>query len=602
MDEKGDTVNMNRLTGEKSLYLRQHASNPVDWYPWSAEALERAKREDRPVIVSIGYSACHWCHVMERESFEDPETARIMNENFVCIKVDREERPDIDSLYMKAVQALTGQGGWPLTVFTTPEGEPFFGGTYFPPHDRNGLPSFKKVLMAVVDIYRDRRERVTDTAKELKQALKKYAAPAGGEAVGPDLLERAFESGRIFFDPLYGGFGSRQKFPYPMFLSFLLLYMKRTGSEDASFIITKTLDAMAKGAMYDHLGGGFHRYTVDRAYRVPHFEKMLYDNAQLTSLYALAFREFKRPLYRKVVEETVEYLLREMRSDEGGYFASQDADTEEGEGAYYLWSADEVKKILGQGAGDFTRYFPITEEGDYEGRNTLWMDPDADAPVPGSVEEMKKRLFEARMSRKGPQRDSKIITGWNGLVISAFVQAAYALDREELVEEAALCARFILEHLRDPGGRLLRHYAQGASNVRARLEDHALLGIGLVTLYEATGESLWLDKARELAAAVKTLFYDENKRLFFDAGSDEEPAFIRERNLFDNDLPCGNSAAADLFHRLFLLTGEEELLGLARQVFGSVDGLGEGALSHGNFLYTLERDLESESPVLFAGS
>ena len=592
---------MNLLKDEKSLYLRRHASNPVDWHPWSEDTLERARREERPLILSIGYSACHWCRVMERESFEDPETARIMNENFVCVKVDREERPDLDSLYMKAVQTLTGQGGWPLTVFATPEGVPFFGGTYFPPEDRYGLPSFKKVLLAMADIYRNKRERVDETARGLREALEKLSACRAG-SIGPGILDGAFENARVFFDPAFGGFGNRQKFPYSMFLAFLLLYWKRTGSADAAYILKKTLDGMAGGAMYDHIGGGFHRYTVDSSYEVPHFEKMLYDNAQLVRLYAMAFEEFRDPLYRKVTEETVEYLLREMRSEEGGFFASLDADTEEGEGAYYLWSAGEVRDLLGEGADLFMDYFSITEEGNCEGKNTLRVNGEIEDADPAAIEGMKKRLFEARLERKGPERDTKIITAWNGLLISAFCAASKALDRGDLLDHAAGCARFILERSRDSGGRLLRHYAGGGSPVKGRLEDHALLSTGLLSLHEATGEGFWLDGALDIASSIRRLFHEGDKRLFFDVGTDDEQTFLRERNLFDNDLPCGNSATADLFLKLFRLTGDRELGDLSRSILLSVEDLKEAPLTQGNFLYVLEQDLGGGRRVIFEDS
>lgn len=586
---------VNRLINEKSPYLKQHAMNPVDWYPWSDEALERAKREDKPIILSIGYSTCHWCHVMERESFEDEDTARLMNDGFVCIKVDREERPELDSLYIKAVQAMTGHAGWPLTVFITPDGVPFYGGSYFPPEDSFSLPSFKKVLKAVSEAYRERKQKIEFVTGDIEEVLKGRRAQAP-VSPGPEVSDAAFDAGRVFFDPVSGGFGRTTKFPHSMFLKFLLKYHGRTGIKEALYIARKTLSSMAEGGIYDHVGGGFHRYSVDERWDIPHFEKMLYDNALLTEAYCLAYEKTGIGLYKDAALETVDYMLRDMRDAGGGFYAAEDADVEGEEGAYYLWGYDEIASVLGaDGAKKFTKSFAVTEEGNYEGKNVLRMNLGLDMSkgLSKEMKDMKAALLAARRGRTPPDKDRKIITAWNGLAIASLVQAAMTFGDKNLADGAKTCAKFILSSLRD-NGRLMRYYLDGRSGVKANIEDYALFAGGLLSIYESSREDVWLDEARALAKSMVELFRDPSDGLFYDTGRDQERLFIRERDLFDNDVPSGNSAAALLFIRLAKTTGEASYREISESILKSVEGLGEEALSYGNFLVALEELLEEK--------
>lgn len=591
--KRHDPVSGNRLKGEKSPYLLQHADNPVDWYPWGEEAMGRARAEDKPLLVSIGYSSCHWCHVMERESFEDGETARLMNENFVNVKVDREERPDVDRLYMKAVQAMKGQAGWPLTVFVTPEGEPFYGGSYFPPEDVPGLPSFKKVLKAVSEAYAKDRGMVGSMAEDIKRALSREARPRPVE-LSPEISDEALRAAGVFFDPVGGGFGTGAKFPHAMFLKFLILYYNRTGRSGAASMVKDTLAAMAFGGVYDHLGGGFHRYAVDDMWEVPHFEKMLYDNALLVDLYALFYDRTGAEFFRDVASESAGFLMREMRSPEGGFYASLDADSPGGEGAFYVWTLDEVKQALGPEDGSrFARYFSVDEEGNYEGANTLRVARDlrdCRKPLPLEIKALKRRLLQARARKSRPGTDGKVITAWNALVIKALVQASKSLSRPDLLEAASRCARFLLDNLRDENGRLLRYYLNGAAGVKATLEDYAIFAGALLSLFEATGREAWLGEAAELAGSMVELFHDlsEGEGLFFDTGRDQEELFLRERDTRDTDLPSGNSAAADTLLRLWMFTRDEQYRELAEGILASTPGITEEPVYHGDLLCVLE--------------
>ena len=581
---------LNHLKGQKSPYLKQHAGNPVDWYPWCREAFEKAGSEDRPLIISIGYSSCHWCHVMERESFEDEETARIMNENFVNIKVDREERPDLDSLYIKAVQAMTGHAGWPLTVFATAEGVPFYGGSYFPPEDSFGMPSFKKVLLAVSLAYRKNRKKVATVTADVEKILSKRSVIAPIE-LRSEVSDLAFDAARLYFDGAHGGFGRGTKFPHAMFLKFLLGYHRRTGREEAMSMVEKTLSSMAMGGIYDHLAGGFHRYSVSETWALPHFEKMLYDNALLSELYTAAYEETGLPLYRQVAMETIGYMLREMRGEMGGFYSSQDADVDGREGACYIWTANEVKEILGKDSDRFMDFFSVTEDGNYEGRNTLRINrpiAEENDPVPDDMARMKARLFEARRRKKAPETDRKIITAWNGLAITALSRASRTFKRRDFADEAKRCARFLLSSLRGEDGRILRYFLDGRGDVLGLLEDYALLAGGLLSMYENTGEEEWLEEGRRLADRMIDLFYDDTKELFYDTGSDQEQLFIRERDLYDNDIPSGNSAAASVLLRLSRVTEERRYMELSEGILKSIEGIMEEPISYGNFLVVLE--------------
>lgn len=580
----------NHLKDQKSPYLKQHAFNPVDWYPWSGAALARAKQENRPLIISIGYSSCHWCHVMERESFEDPETARIMNDNFVNIKVDREERPDLDSLYIKAVQAMTGHAGWPLTVFATPEGVPFYGGSYFPPEDRFGMPSFKKVLLAVSLAYRKNRKKVDEVTLDVERILKSRSIITPVE-LRTEVADIAFDAARLYFDGVNGGFGRGTKFPHTMFLKFLLAYYRRTGKGEALSMVRKSLSSMARGGIYDQLGGGFHRYSVDERWDVPHFEKMLYDNALFAELYAEAFEDTGKPFYREIALETIGYMLREMKGDRGGFYSSQDADVSGHEGAFYLWSADEIRAELGDGAARFMSFFSVTERGNYEESNTLRISRPVgqeEEPLPDDIKRMREVLFNARAQRKAPETDRKIITAWNALVVTALSRASSAFGREDLLDEAKKCARFLLAELGGPDGHVMRYYLDGGADVPGMLEDYALLGCALLSVYQNTREQEWLSEAEKAAEKMVELFYDDASGLFFDAGADQEKLFVRERDLFDNDVPSGNSAAADLLLGLSRAAGNARYGELAEKILRSIEGIVEEPISHGNFLAVLE--------------
>ena len=560
----------NRLIDETSPYLLQHAHNPVDWYPWGEEALGRAKAEDRPILLSVGYSACHWCHVMERESFEDPRIADLMNAEFVCIKVDREERPDVDSIYMGAVQAMTGRGGWPMTVFLTPEGKPFYGGTYFPPEDRHGIPGFPRVLASIANAYRQERGEVVLATERLLQQMRAMAtAGRGVEPLTADVLAEAFAGISKDFDPKYGGIGLQPKFPQPMTYEFLLRYHLRTGDVRALEMVGTTLDRMAMGGIYDQIGGGFHRYSTDTYWLVPHFEKMLYDNALLVRLYLHAYQITRKPLYRRVVEETLDYVLREMTDPAGGFYSAQDADSEGEEGKFFVWRPEEIAEVLGEEDGALvSRYYGVTTVGNFEGRSILNVAPEAAddmerAGIAGErldalLRRARAGLMEARSRRVPPERDDKVLTSWNGLMIAAFAEAAAVLDRDDYGRVAERPASFLSESLRSDG-RLLRTHKDGASRLLGYLEDYAFLIDGLLVLHEATFQARWLQDAVELGYAMVDLFWDDAAGQFYDTGTDHEELVVRPRDMTDNAIPSGSSMAAGVLLRLAVVSGDGDL-------------------------------------------
>ncbi|HEV8205334.1 MAG TPA: thioredoxin domain-containing protein [Acidimicrobiia bacterium] len=580
----------NRLAAEASPYLLQHAHNPVDWFPWGREAFERARREDKPVLVSIGYAACHWCHVMERESFEDADTAALMNEHFVSVKVDREERPDVDSIYMDAVQAMTGRGGWPLTAFLTPEGKPFYAGTYFPNEDRHGLPSFRRILTAIAATWRERRSEVETQGQKLVEAIARPRlgendplgsnGPLGesSEPLGEALLSNAVTALRRAFDARWGGFGGAPKFPQPMTLEFLLRAHLR-GRPEALDLLTTTLDRMAAGGVYDQIGGGFHRYSVDERWQVPHFEKMLYDNAQLLRVYTRAWQVTRRETYRRVAHETGEYLLREMRQPGGGFSSSQDADTDGIEGASYVWTYDDLTALVGPGVA---AAFGAIPGGNWEGgSNVLWRPHPIEAVAAelgldeerlrADVERARGPLFAERTRRPQPATDDKVIAGWNGLAIAALAEAGRVFDVEPFVSASAGAGGFALRELRDGDGRLLRSWRDGRAGPRAFADDHALLADGLLTLFETTFELRWFAAARELCDELLRSFRDRDGGGFYQTAEDAEALVVRPKELFDNAVPSGNSAAADVLLRMSRLTGEaayEEAAASALRVVG----------------------------------
>jgi uncharacterized protein YyaL (SSP411 family) len=535
----------NRLAQETSPYLLQHKDNPVDWYPWGEEALAKAREEDKPILLSIGYSACHWCHVMERESFEDEETARLMSDRFVCIKLDREERPDLDSIYMEACQAMTGHGGWPLNVFLTPEQVPFYAGTYFPPEPRQGMPSWRQLLGAVAQAWDEKRDEIRAGGARIAERLR------GGALLEPS--SRPMEEGALAeavarlrqgYDPVNGGFGGAPKFPPASALEFLL----RRGEIEMT---AHTLRAMASGGMYDQVGGGFARYSVDNRWLVPHFEKMLYDNALLARAYLHGWQVTGDALFREVCEETLDWALREMRGPEGGFYSALDADSEGEEGRFYVWSLEELRQVAGDEAA---RWFGATERGNFEGKNILVRGEGA----PDQLVDWKRGLYEVRSKRVWPGLDDKRLTSWNALMILALAEAGAVLERPDYLDAARACARFLLEELRDAEGLLLRSWKGGQAKLNAYLEDHAYLLEALLTLYESTFEPEWFAAARELADIMIERFADDENGGFFETSSDHEQLVARRKDLEDHPIPAGNSSAAYGLLRLAALTGEHE--------------------------------------------
>ena len=565
----------NRLSRETSPYLLQHAHNPVDWYPWGPEALARARDEDKAILLSVGYSACHWCHVMERESFENEGIAALMNELFVNVKVDREERPDVDQIYMQAVQAMTGHGGWPMTVFLTPDGVPFYGGTYFPPVDRQGMPAFPRLLRAVADAYRTRRSEVVQSGRELLDQMRQgEALRRSATVLTDDILFAAYQAMARDFDESEGGLDRAPKFPQPMIWETLLRYWRRAGNGHALDMVRRTLTKMARGGMYDQVGGGFHRYSVDARWLVPHFEKMLYDNAQLATLYLHGWLATGDPEYRRITEETLDYLLREMRHRDGGFFSATDADSEGEEGKFFVWSADEIRAVIGDPdtARAALAYWGVDEGPNFEGHSILHVPRDpgevaaelglGEARLAEMIAAAKAALHAARARRVPPGLDDKVLAGWNGLTLAAFAEAGRALGRADYVTAAVASAEFLTTKMMD-GDRLLRSWKDGRGTIRGYLEDYAMVGVGLVFAYEATFDRRWLDASRRLADGALTLFWDAEKDAFFDTGSDQEALVVRPRNLFDNAVPAGSSVAIDWLFRLALHFGEERYESIA---------------------------------------
>ncbi len=558
----------NRLIDETSPYLQQHAHNPVDWYPWGEEAFSKARSEDRPVLLSIGYSACHWCHVMERESFEDERIAEIMNENFVNIKVDMEERPDVDKIYMNFVQLTTGSGGWPMTVFMTPDQRPFFGGTYFPPHPRFNLPSFEQILLGVANAYSENREEVLHSANDILGEIRRLGlAETSRQGFGEDLLAAAFKSFERTFDNRNGGFGGAPKFPAPMSLEFLLRYNKRTGDERALEMVVDTCHKMAHGGIFDQLGGGFHRYTVDANWLTPHFEKMLYDNAQLARVYLHVFQVTRDPFFERIARETLDYVIREMTGPEGGFYSAQDADSEGVEGKYFVWDRKEIIDALGEEAGAcFCDYFDVTEEGNFEGKNILNIkrplsdvagSRDTDAKtLEERLSAARIALFELRESRVKPFRDEKLLTAWNGLMLAAFAEAAQIFSDDNFLNVARKNADFLISNL-GKDGRLLRTWKDGKAKLNGYIEDYANVADGLIELYQATGEERYIHEAKNLTDIMVEYFWDREAGGFFFTSSDHEELVVRTKDFNDNATPSGNSAAADVLLRLSKLFPDE---------------------------------------------
>jgi len=551
---------MNRLSGEASPYLLQHAENPVDWYPWCNEAFERAQRENKPIFLSIGYSACHWCHVMAHESFENADIASVMNEKFVNIKVDREERPDIDHVYMQAVQALTGQGGWPLSVFLTPAGNPFFGGTYFPPQGRQRMPGFSYVLETVIKAFAETREDIEQHALELQQALVSGQEEVSAGSIDIAVLDKAFNKMVVDFDGANGGFGTAPKFPEPMALEFLLRTFSRKRDRKILQMVELTLEKMAVGGIYDQVGGGFHRYSTDNMWLVPHFEKMLYDNALLAGLYLHLYQASGNSLYKDILCGTLDYLLHEMISEEGGFFSTQDADSEGEEGKYYVWKKTEFDKAVGKkNAGEIGVYFDVTDSGNFEGRNILHITGGGKVPDVKLLSDARAALTEERAKRVKPGIDEKIIASWNGLLLSSLSEAGAALGRIDYIQAAERCALFITGRMAS-NGNLAHAYKDGRRGGQGFLEDYACVIQGLLDLYSATFNGKWLDMAVQLADKMIAVFRDKADGLFYDTAGEGEKLFMRSRNIVDGAIPSGNSSAIRSLLYLFRLTGNHGYL------------------------------------------
>ena len=562
----------NRLIDEKSPYLIQHAGNPVNWYPWGKDAFDKARKEDKPVFLSIGYSTCHWCHVMAHESFEDEEVALLLNESYVAIKVDREERPDVDKIYMSVCQSLTGRGGWPLSIFMTPEGKPFFAGTYFPKSSRMGMPGFVDILKQIAAMWQNDRSSVVKASENITTAIQPGSDSVRSvHALNVEILKKGYAQLAKTFDPIWGGFGAAPKFPIPHYLTFLLRWHKRSGDSRAMEMVEKTLNTVRSGGIFDQIGLGFHRYSVDEKWLVPHFEKMLYDQALLAMAYIEAYQATGKVKFAQVAHEIFTYVLRDMNSPEGGFCSAEDADSEGKEGLFYLWTPLEVREHLGEELGDlFCRFYDITEAGNFEeGRSiphvsmSLETFGAKEGMEPRKLETLLKnardKLFDARKKRVHPLKDDKILTSWNGLMIAAFAKGYQVFGDQAYADAARMAAAFILENLRTAGGRLLRRYRQGEAACSGYLDDYAFLVWGLIELYEATFEIAYLQEAIALNQEMIDIFWDKEGGGLYFTGKGNELLITRSKEIYDGALPSGNSVAAMNFLRLGRLTGNTDL-------------------------------------------
>jgi uncharacterized protein YyaL (SSP411 family) len=607
-------MHTNRLVHESSPYLQQHAHNPVDWHPWGEEAFQTAKSGNKPILLSIGYSACHWCHVMETESFENEQIAKLMNENFVNIKVDREERPDLDEIYMNAVQMLTGRGGWPMTVFLTPEGKPFFGGTYFPPEDRHGVPGFPRILNAVAQAYRERPADVSKSVEQIVGALGRMTNLAESDrSFAPGIVVENAENLAQAYDPEYGGFGRAPKFPNAGVFELFLRAYRNSNNRQLLDMIVHTLTRMAEGGIYDHLGGGFHRYSVDEKWLVPHFEKMLYDNAQLLRSYAQAFSITNLPLFKNVVEETVGYLLREMLHPEGGFYSTQDADSEGEEGKYFVWTEDEMTQVLGQESGEiFGRIYDVSEFGNFEGKNILhpvltveqaarFFRKDV-GEIERVIAEAKQKLFQEREKRVKPFRDEKILASWNGLMLSGLAEASKILEGASSLAAARKTVDFIFTRMfRD--GVLLHTYKDGRAKLLGFLDDYAFVAAGLLDLYEVTLERSDLQRAIELAETMMREFWDDIDGAFFYTGSSHEQLISRTKPAFDGSVPSGNAVATQLLLRLYHYTGREGFLKRAEKTLRIYhEAMAQQPFGFAHMLSALDFYLEKPKEIVLVGN
>jgi len=592
----------NRLAKETSPYLLQHADNPVDWYPWCQEAFERAKEEDKPIFLSIGYSSCHWCHVMAHESFENPGIASLLNQDFICIKVDREERPDIDSVYMDAVQSMTSRGGWPLTMFLTPDGKPFHGGTYFPPEDKHGLPGLPSVLKSVVDAYRNHRQDIEKLTSKLSLSMSKSLSNNEAEPLVADIIRQAFFVLKRSFDGRNGGFGMAPKFPQPLVLELLLRYYQRSQVPSTLEMVQTTLDKMARGGIYDQLGGGFHRYSTDAVWLAPHFEKMLYDNALLSQVYLHAYLITNKPLYRAVAEDTLSYVLREMTSPKGGFYSSQDADSEKVEGKYYLWTVEDVSAAIERKAlPAVLSHFGATQAGNFEGTNILHVANEPGPEIADLIRESRVALFQEREKRIKPGRDEKILASWNGLMLTSLAEAACALVRKDYLDAAVAAGSFLLKNMM-PEGNLKHVWKDGKATIDGFLQDYALVIEGFLSLHQATFKGEWLKAAIRMADSMIEQFWDSSAGVFYDTATKHDELFIRPRQIFDEAIPCGASAATLALLKLANLTDIGKYEGIALKSLHSVqEFMGKQPFAAANWLCALDFHLSPSVEVAIVG-
>jgi uncharacterized protein len=599
----------NRLVDEKSPYLLQHAYNPVDWFAWSEEAFAKAKAEDKPIFLSIGYSTCHWCHVMERESFEDDEVAEVLNKYFISIKVDREERPDIDSIYMSVCQALTGSGGWPLTILMTPDKKPFYAGTYFPKKSKYGRPGLMDMLHSAEEAWRNKREDLIDSSNEIIEAVENSASTGRKEKLTKATLEKAFEEYKDYFDPVFGGIGKAPKFPIPHNLLFLLRYYYSFGEKEALEIVEKTLESMYKGGIFDHVGYGFSRYSVDRKWLVPHFEKMLYDNSLLAMAYIETYQATKKEFYKEVAEKIFTYILRDMTSPEGGFYSAEDADSEGEEGKFYVWDIDEILEVLGEEDGTFyCKYYDITGHGNFEHKNIPNLIAEElekienNKQLKDKLNKLRAKLFECREKRVHPHKDDKILTAWNGFMIAALAYGGRVLGNNTYTEAAEKAVQFIYDKLMDEQGRLLARYRDGEAAYLAYLEDYAFLTWSLIELYENSFNNGYLNKALSLNKAMIEHFYDEKDGGFYLYSKDTEQLIIRPKESYDGAIPSGNSVATLNMIRLSRITGDEKLGEMAQEqleVFS--ESIASIPSSHSVFLMALLYSQIGGKSVVIAG-
>ncbi|HHT9138456.1 MAG TPA: thioredoxin domain-containing protein [Candidatus Wunengus sp. YC60] len=603
----------NHLINEKSPYLQQHAYNPVDWYPWGEEAFQKAVRENKPIFLSIGYSTCHWCHVMEYESFEDEEVAKILNENFVSIKVDREERPDIDNIYMTVCQAMTGSGGWPLNLFLTPERKPFYAGTYFPKTERYGNPGFIAILKQISNLWKTNKESVLNSSEQVVKVLQTVSEPSTTETLTQETLKHAYEQLRDNYDNIYGGFGTSPKFPTPHNYTFLLRWWKRSKDPTALEIVEKTLDRMGRGGIYDQLGGGFHRYSTDEYWLVPHFEKMLYDQALLAIAYTEAYQATGNAFYAEILRGIFNYVLRDMTSPEGGFYSAEDADSEGVEGKFYVWTPDEVMKVLGEKDGKiFCDFYDVSKEGNFEEKNILHVDKEinAFAKLEGIKLEMlqemiskaRAKLFTVREKRIHPHKDDKILTAWNGLMVAALAKGAQALNEPKYAQAAMRAADFVLNTLRQKDGSLLKRYRQGEAAIPGHLDDYTYFVWGLIDLYEATFEVKYLKTAVELNKLMIDDFRDEKGSGFFFSGKRNEQLIAQTKEIYDGATPSGNSVAFMNILRLSRMTGNPDLANISGQLMRTfAETVNNYPSGYAQFLCALDFALGPTREIVIAG-